>query len=62
MPVALSDRLLRAEARLAMLEDRLGDLRAKIRDGVRAIMATAFLLVLYAVIRFVDNILSRGVR
>lgn len=62
MPTTLHDRLLYAEARIAMLEDRLGDLRAKLRDMGRGLMVAAELGLLYAVIRFADNHLTKGIK
>lgn len=60
-PTTLHERLLYAEARLAMIEDRVSDMRARIRDFLRALVVAGELGAMYALIKFLDRYLSKGV-
>ncbi len=62
MPTSLHDRLLYAEARIAMVEDKIADLRARLRDLGRGLIAAGELVLMYAVIRFLDKHLTKGAK
>ena len=54
-----TDRLLRTEARLAMIEDRLDVLRQRLREAVRTFSLLVQLVGGYIVLRWIDKRLRR---
>ncbi len=50
MATTLHERLLYAEARIAMLEDRWDDLRSRLRDWRNVLVAAGELVLLYLIV------------
>jgi hypothetical protein len=62
-PTPLRDRLLFLEARLAMAEDKIDDLRARIRHALRTFWLAVELFTFMVVVRWLDrHFSSRGTR
>lgn len=58
-PTPLRDRLLFLEARLAMVEDRLDDLRARLRHSLKTTLIAAELLAMVFMVRLLDRHFSK---
>ena len=54
-PTTLHDRLLRSEARIAMLEDRVAYYRAQLRDWGHVLVVAGELVILWAVVTIIER-------